>query len=71
MPRFRFQLYYYSDPEVKKDESSRKETVLTIDTRGLSSNGGGGGGGGIAADDNDQDLDDAPTPAMELLIKTK
>ena len=28
---FRFQLYYYSDAEFKKEE--RKDTVLTIDTR--------------------------------------
>ncbi len=64
----RFQLYYYSDCEAKKDEGARKETMLTVDTRGIAHN---GGPGGVDDDDADGDLDEAPTPPMELLIKTK
>ncbi len=62
----RFQLYYYSDSDVKKDE--RKETILTIDTRSLNKNGGLAGG-----DEGDQDADfeDLPVNPLEMAIKTK
>ena len=62
---FRFQLYYYSDAEFKKEE--RKDTVLTIDTRTK-----------IDKHDrkpdemDDGDLDDDMQEApLQLAIKTK
>ena len=61
---FRFQLYYYSNFEFKKEE--RKETVLTIDTRTKAL--------GTVIDNNLQDNDDdddATEPALQLAIKTK
>ena len=61
----RFQLYYYSDAEFKKEE--RKDTVLTIDTRTkidkISSN-------KDEMDDGDLD-DDLQEPPLQLAIKTK
>ena len=61
----RFQLYYYSDAEFKKEE--RKDTVLTIDTRTkidkISSQ---------KDDMDDGDLDDdMQEPPLQLAIKTK
>merc|ERR1712241_1379027 len=61
----RFQLYYYSDAEFKKEE--RKDTVLTIDTRTKNDK-------HISKKDemDDGDLDDDATePALQLAIKTK
>lgn len=62
----RFQLYYYSDAEFKKEE--RKDTVLTIDTRSKNDR--------PASDKNvvndDPDLDDGvQEPPLQLAIKTK
>merc|ERR1712079_819172 len=60
----RFQLYYYSDAEFKKEE--RKDTVLTIDTRTKQ-------GMRIESNyDEDGDLDDdRKEPPLQLAIKTK
>merc|ERR1719328_542395 len=60
----RFQLYYYSDAEFKKEE--RKDTILTIDTRSKQ-------GMRIESNyDEDGDLDDdRKEPPLQLAIKTK
>ena len=61
----RFQLYYYSDAEFKKEE--RKDTVLTIDTRNTKIR--------SAVETNtfdDADLEDGiQEPPLQLAIKTK
>ena len=76
----RFQLYYYSDPEFRKeDKREKRETMLTIDTRGAAGgvNGGGGGGsgggsgGGAADNDNDADFDEQQAPLLEKAVQTK
>lgn len=61
----RFQLYYFSDAEMKKDEY--RETILTIDTRG--SNPLNGVNAAEAAADTE--FDEQPTPALENAIQTK
>ena len=55
-------MYYYSDAEHKKEE--RKETILTIDTRNISS------GNGYAAD-QDPEFDENVEPPVERAIQTK
>ena len=57
---FRFQLYYYSNADFKKEE--RKETILTIDTRSQKN---------MATMNANDDFDDAKEPALQLAIKTK
>ena len=62
---FRFQLYYYSDAEFKKEE--RKDTVLTIDTRNTKIR-------SVVEANNfdDADLEDGiQEPPLQLAIKTK
>ena len=56
----RFQLYYYSNADFKKEE--RKETILTIDTRSQKN---------MATMNANDDFDDAKEPALQLAIKTK
>ena len=58
----RFQLYYYSDAELKKED--RKDTILTIDTRAKQ------GPREIIDDDGDLD-DDRKEPPLQCAIKTK
>ena len=58
----RFQLYYFSDADHKKEE--RKETVLTIDTRNIS-NGAGG------SDQQDNEFDENVEPPVQKAIQTK
>ena len=62
----RFQLYYYSDFEFKKEE--RKETVLTIDTRTKLARGGTENKNNMMEDDLD---DGVQEPPLQLAIKTK
>ena len=57
----RFQLYYFSNFEFKKED--RKETVLTIDTRRK--------GTGPVSNDMDNDYEDNTEPPVESAIKTK
>lgn len=61
----RFQLYYFSDPEVKKEDRNRKQTILTIDTRDNMANGGG------TVDAADTEFDEAPVPILERALQTK
>lgn len=56
----RFQLYYYSDADHKKEE--RKETILTIDTRNLFGNGNV---------ETDAEFDENIEPPLEKAIQTK
>jgi hypothetical protein len=56
----RFQLYYYSNADFKKEE--RKETILTVDTRSQKN---------MAHMNSNDDFDDAKEPALQLAIKTK
>ena len=58
----RFQLYSYSDAELKKED--RKDTILTIDTRAKQ------GPREIIDDDGDLD-DDRKEPPLQCAIKTK
>ena len=62
---YRFQLYYFSDAEFKKEE--RKDTVLTIDTRNTKTR-------TLNETNNfdDADLEDGiQEPPLQLAIKTK
>ena len=59
----RFQLYQYSDAELKKED--RKDTILTIDTRAKQ-----GPRDNIIDDDGDLD-DDRKEPPLQCAIKTK
>ncbi|XP_059082369.1 inactive ubiquitin carboxyl-terminal hydrolase MINDY-4B-like isoform X10 [Tigriopus californicus] len=57
----RFQLYYYSDAEMKKGEY--KETLLTIDTRNV--------GNQVVVDPSETEFEEAPPPPLEKAIQTK
>ena len=57
----RFQLYYFSDADLRKEE--RRDTVLTIDTRNVAKAGG--------EEANDADFDDVAEPPLQLAIQTK
>ena len=54
-------MYYYSDAEQKNE--TRKETILTIDTRNIHKNGD--------FDPIDTDFEEAPIPPLQLAIQTK
>ncbi len=56
----RFQLYYYSDPDVKKED--RKETMLTIDTRNLNTSNGA---------NDDGEFEETPMPLLDRALQSK
>ena len=57
----RFQLYYFSDADLRKEE--RRDTILTIDTRNVAKASG--------EDVNDADFDEVAEPPLQLAIQTK
>ena len=57
----RFQLYYFSDADLRKEE--RRDTILTIDTRNVAK--------ASCEDNNDADFDEVAEPPLQLAIQTK
>ena len=57
----RFQLYYFSDADMRKEE--RRDTILTIDTRNVAK--------ATGEENNDADFDDVAEPPLQLAIQTK
>ncbi len=58
----RFQLYYYSDSEARKED--HKDTVLTIDTRNLRST-------SVGDDSELAEFEKGAAPPLECAIRTK